>query len=60
VRIIRIVDNHWSTETIAILSSEVGVIPESAGLVRRGEVVQKLVAYEVREMRLMRSSIYNW
>ena len=43
VRIIGVVDNHCTTETVAVLSCEMAVVPVRAGLVGDVEVVQERV-----------------
>ena len=41
VRVVGVVHDHRSAETIAVLSRQVAVVPEGAGLVRRREVVEE-------------------
>ena len=44
MRVIGVVDDEGATKTVAVLSRQVAVVPERAGLVRRGEVVEEGVA----------------
>ncbi len=44
VRIVRVVHNERTTETVTVLCRQVAVVPESTSLVRRGEVIQERVA----------------
>ena len=44
VRIIGVVDNHCTTETVAVLSCEMAVVPVGARLVGNVEVVQERIA----------------
>ena len=44
VRVLRIVDNHRTTQTVTVLRGQVAVVPECAGLVGGGEVVEERVA----------------
>ena len=44
MRVVRIIDDHRTTETIAVLGRQVAVVPESTSLVGGGEVVEEGVA----------------
>ena len=41
VRVVRVVDDHRTTETIAVLSRQVAVVPESARLAGSREIIKE-------------------
>ena len=43
MRVVRIIDDHRTTETIAVLGRQVTVVPERARLIGDGEVVEERV-----------------
>ena len=43
MRVVRVIDDHRTTETVAILGRQMTVVPERARLIRDGEVVEERV-----------------
>ena len=50
MRVIGVVDDEGATKTVAVLSRQVAVVPESAGLVGCGEVVQERIVLRDRTL----------
>lgn len=44
VGVVRVIDNEWASKTVAVLSGQVAMIPESTGLVHCGEVIEERIA----------------
>ena len=50
MRIVRVVDDHRSTEAITVLSGQVAVVPECACLTEAGELIEERVTRRNRTL----------